>query len=77
MYDGGHFIAQTEIQRQIRTEAPVVLNVATDDGLAHLPRGDRIRQARLERGGICAAQEIRYARELPATARVLERGGVV
>src|SRR5260221_11491612 len=39
--DGGHFVAQTKIQRQVGLPAPVVLNISAEQGLSKVAGGKR------------------------------------
>src|ERR1700752_1819596 len=33
-WNGGHFVAEPQVQGQVRAEVPIILNIASDDGLA-------------------------------------------
>src|SRR5882757_2585518 len=50
--NGRHFIAQTEIEGNIRSPPPVVLQVGSDDRLAKPSLGDGTRDCRAQQEGL-------------------------
>src|SRR6266404_4590042 len=59
---GRHFITQTEIQGNIRSPPPVVLEVCSDDSLTKSSLGDRTRDRRTQ-GERSIGQKIRQRAE--------------
>src|SRR6184192_2171289 len=72
---GGHLIAQTEIQSEIRQPAPIVLQVAAKDGLANITGRKRADNSSLEPRWLIR-HETWYIGELPNAAWIGKRRGL-
>ena len=70
--DCGHFVADTKVQRQVRTEAPVVLDISGNKSLPKFPRRNCAGDALLKMGSLIGEQ-CRERWEFPQSPLVLKR----
>src|SRR6266403_903815 len=73
---GRHFIAHTEIEGNIRSPPPVVLQVCSDDRLAKSSLGDRTRDRRTQRER-SIGQKIRQRAEGKFSSAVRNRKEII
>src|ERR1700687_3651042 len=74
--DGGHFVAHAEVDRQVGTESPVILDISSEKGLSHFTRCNCGGYARLKMHRL-VVEETSYAVEVPPSTRVLPGNVVV
>src|SRR2546430_16236691 len=50
--DRGHFVAQPQIDGEVRAPAPIVLSIGSQNGLTNAARADGTRDGRAQRDGV-------------------------
>ena len=66
---GRHFIAQPEVQSQIRSGAPIILEIGAEQSLPQVARGERTGNSTLEFRGLIGEKPL-YIVEVPYPVRI-------